>query len=60
MSENPFRFFTTNDQITLEYDDAVLFTYTPEFPDLVDEVESTSQEFIRDSAIVYIEDNDRK
>ena len=51
--------FTTNDDITLEYDDTVLLRFTPDNPLLISGVEGAG-EYIRDTAIVIIIDNDRK
>ena len=53
------RLFTSNDQITLEYDDRVLLVFTPDNPDLIPVLESYG-EYIRDTAIVNIIDNDSK
>ena len=53
------RLFTSNDQITLEYDDRVLFVFTPDNPGLISGVEAVG-EYIRDTAIVNIIDNDSK
>ena len=50
--------FTTDDDITLEYDDTVLLTFSP-FNDIIPAVESAG-EFLRDRATVNIIDNDRK
>ena len=53
------RVFPVNDEITLEYDDRVLLRFTPDesnlFSDLANEFE-----YIRDTAVVNIIDNDRK
>ena len=51
--------FTSNDQITLEYDDRVLLVFTPDNPGLIPGVEGIG-EYIRDTAIVNIIDNDSK
>ena len=53
------RLFTSNDQITLEYDDRVLLVFTPDNPGLIPAVEAEG-EYIRDTAIVNIIDNDSK
>ena len=53
------RLFTSNDDITLEYDDRVQLRLTPDDPALIPGLESIG-EFIRDSAIVNIVDNDCK
>ena len=53
------RLFTSNDQITLEYDDRVLLVFTPDNPGLISGVEGIG-EYIRDTAIVNIIDNDSK
>ena len=51
--------FTSNDQITLEYDDRVLLVFTPDNPGLIPAVEGVG-EYIRDTAIVNIIDNESK
>ena len=51
--------FTTNDAITLEYNDTVILRFTPDNPLLIAGVESRG-EYIRHSATVKIMDNDRK
>ena len=53
------RLFSTNDQITLEYEDRVLLTFTPGNPQLIPGLESNG-EYIRDTAVVNITDNDGK
>ena len=52
-------FFTSNDQITLEYDDRILLTFTPLNEFLIPGVEDLG-EYIRDTANVNIIDNDSK
>ena len=54
-----FRFFPVDDAITLEYDDTVILTFTPDDPSLISRLE-TAGEYIRDTATVNIIDNDRK
>ena len=51
--------FTSNDLITLEYDDRVRLVFTPDNPGLIPGVEGIG-EYIRDTAIVNIIDNDSK
>ena len=51
--------FTTNDNVTLEYDDTVILRFTPDNPAFIPDVESRG-EFIRDIAVVNIIDNDSK
>ena len=51
--------FTTNDEITLEYDDTVILRFTPDNPLLISGAES-DREYIRDMATVNIIDNDSK
>ena len=51
------RLFTTNDEITLETNERILLTFTPDSSGLIDVVEGEG-EFIRGSAIVNIIDND--
>ena len=53
------RLFASNDDITLEYDDRVLLSFSPANPALIPSVEATG-EYIRDSATVNIIDNDSK
>ena len=50
---------TRNDDITLEYDDTVILVFTPDEDDLIEFYESEG-EYIRDSVVVQIIDNDRK
>ena len=51
--------FTSNDDITLEYNDTVILRFTPDNPLLIAGVQDAG-EYIRDTAIVYIIDNDSK
>ena len=53
------RLFTSNDQITLEYDDRIKLIFTPNNPALIPGVEDVG-EYIRDTAIVNIIDNDSR
>ena len=53
------RVFPVNDEITLEYDDRVLLRFTPAVTNFVSDLESQF-EYIRDTAVVNIIDNDRK
>ena len=53
------RLFTAKDEITLEYNDRILLTYTPSNPGLIPGVEGAG-EYIRNTAIVRIIDNDSK
>ena len=53
------RIFTVNDEMTLEYDDRVLLRFTPTNVDLI-LVLASHFEYIRDTAVVNIVDNDRK
>ena len=48
-----------DDDITLEYDDSVILTFTPNDPDLISSLEAAG-EYIRDTATVNIRDNDSK
>ena len=50
---------TRNDDITLEYDDTVILSFTPDEDDLIEFYEGEG-EYIRDSVVVRIDDNDRK
>ena len=49
--------FITNDDITLEYDDKVRLTFTPDSPDLITDTENQGM-YVRDTATVNIVDND--
>ena len=51
--------FTTNDEVTLEYNDTVILRFTPDSDRLISGVESRGG-FIRDTATVHIIDNDSK
>ena len=53
------RLFTTNDVITLEYNDTVILRFTPDNSLLIAGVESRG-EYIRHNATVNITDNDSK
>ena len=50
---------TVDDDMTLEYDDTVILTFTPDDPDLISSLE-TAGEYIRDTATINIIDNDCK
>ena len=54
-TSTPIRLFTTNDDITLEYNDTVKLIFTPD--DLIPLLEDAGH-FIRDTATVNIIDND--
>ena len=49
----------TRDNISLEYDDTVILTFTPDDPSLISSLE-TAGEYIRDTATINIIDNDCK
>ena len=51
--------FTANDELTLEYEDRILLTYTPSASGLIPGLEAAG-EYVRDTAIVHIIDNDSK
>ena len=53
------RVFPVNDEITLEYDDRVLLRFTPAVTNLSSDL-ANQFEYIRDTAVVNIIDNDRK
>ena len=53
------RLFTAYDEITLEYDDRVLLSFTPDNPGLIPSLEGYG-EYIRDTATVHIIDIDCK
>ena len=59
VNEVEIRIFTSNDEITLEYDDRVILTFTPDNPALIPGLEARG-EFVRDTATVNIIDNDSK
>ena len=58
-NEADIRLFITNDDTTLEYNDYVILTFTPANPGAIDGLEGVG-EYVRNSAIVNIIDNDRK
>ena len=51
--------FTVNDEATLEYEDRVLLRFTPAQANLIPEL-ANHFEYIRDTAVVNIIDDDRK
>ena len=51
--------FTSNDVLTLEYNDTVLLRFAPDSLILIPGVENAG-EYVRDTATVYIIDNDSK
>ena len=53
------RVFPVNDEITLEYDDRVLLRFTPDVTNLFSDL-ANQFEYIRDTAVVNIIDNNRK
>ena len=53
------RLFSSNDETTLEYDDRVILTFTPDNPALITGLEAQG-EYVRDTATVNIIDNDSK
>ena len=50
---------TRNDDIALEYDDAVILVFTPDEDGLINFYEEKG-EYIRDNVVLHIVDNDRK
>ena len=54
------RLFTINDETTLEYDDRVILTFTPDNPLLIPGLEAQLGEYTRDTATVRIIDGDSK
>ena len=56
VNKTEIRLFTSNDQTTLEYDDRVILTFTPDNPALIDGLEAHG-EYVRDTAIVNIIDH---
>ena len=59
VNETEIRLFTSNDEITLEYDDRVILSFTPDNPGLITGLE-TAGEYTRDNATVRIIDGDSK
>ena len=59
LNSTVIRLFTSNDEITLEYDDSVILTFTPNNPALISGLEAQG-EYIRDTATVQITDDDSK
>ena len=57
VNEAEVRLFTSNDQITIEYDDRVILTFTPDNPALIPALEAQG-EYTRDTANVNIIDSD--
>ena len=53
------RLFSNDDLVTLEYNDAVILTFTPDDPDLISTLGAAGQ-YIRNNATVKIIDDDRK
>ena len=47
----PVRLFTSNDDVTLEYDDYVIITFTPENPAIIEALE-VEGEYIKNTTIV--------
>ena len=59
VNETEIRLFTSNDETTLEYDDSVILTFTPDNPAFITGLEAQG-EYIRDTATVQITDDDSK
>ena len=59
VNETEIRLFTSNDETTLEYDDSVILTFTPDNPAFITGLEAYG-EYVRDSIIVQIIDSDSK
>ena len=57
VSETEIRLFTSNDETTLEYNDSVILTFTPDNPAFIPGLEAQG-DYVRDTATVYIIDND--
>ena len=51
--------FTSNDEVTLEYEDRVLLNFDPILSNLIPRLEALG-EYVRNTAIVNIIDNDSK
>ena len=58
MNNAQVRIFTTNDDITLEYDDSIILVFIPDDPALIPGLEAAG-EYIRDTATVNIIDDDQ-
>ena len=59
VNEVEIRIFTSNDETTLEYNDSVILSFTPDNPAFITGLEAEG-EYVRDTATVYIIDNDSK
>ena len=59
VNEAEIRIFTSNDETTLEYDDRVILSFTPDNPALITGLEAEG-EYVRDTATVNIIDNDSR
>ena len=57
VNETEIRLFTSNDEITLEYDDRVILSFTPDNPAFITGLEGEG-EYTRDTATVHIIDDD--
>ena len=59
VNETEVHLFTSNDETTLEYDDSVILTFTPDNPALIPGLEAQG-EYVRDTVTVQIIDSDSK
>ena len=59
VNEAEIRLFISNDEITLEYDDRVILSFTPDNPALIPGLEAEG-EYVRDTVTVQIIDSDSK
>ena len=59
VNETEVRLFTSNDEITLEYDDRVILSFTPDNPALITGLEAEG-EYVRNTATMNIIDNDSR
>ena len=59
VNETEIRLFTSNDEITLEYDDRVILTFTPNNAAIITGLEAQG-EYVRDTVTVQIIDSDSK
>ena len=57
VNEAEIRLIARNDETTLEYDDSIILTFTPDNPALIPALEAQG-EYTRDTATVHIIDND--
>ena len=59
VNETEIRLFASNDETTLEYDDRVILSFTPDNPAFITGLEAEG-EYVRDTATANIIDDDSK